>query len=93
MGPVEVSEGVTVGPPGVEVGPLGVGVGVSDAGDCVKVGEGRTVGVDGAGDPIGVGVNVGGGVPPRTVRLAAIDSSAVSTLSPLETRALHSIMV
>lgn len=69
-------------PSGVEVAvadPSGVEVAVADP-SGVEV----TIGV---GDSIGVDV----GVTPVTVRLAAVEGRFVSTLSPLETRAVHSI--
>src|SRR5512145_2170227 len=65
--------------PGMGIG-LAVIVGVGGvSGVDVKVGDG--------GGSAGVGVNVGVGVSPRTLRLPGTDSIAVSTLSPLETRA------
>ena len=72
-------------PSGVDVivaDPLGVDVAVADPS-----------GVDVAvADPSGVAVNVGVTATPTTVRLAApVDGIDVKTLSPLETRAVHSI--
>lgn len=61
---------------------LGVLVGVLEAGVVV-----------GVGDPTDVGVDVGLGVPPRTVRLVETNAISVSTLLPVETRALHSNVV
>lgn len=98
---VAVGVDVTTGPPGVLlgvgvlVGPLGVGVGVSvfGAGEGVKVGVLEAGVVVAVGDPTGVGVNVGVGVPPRTVRLVETNAISVSTLLPVETRARHSNVV
>lgn len=93
-----VGVAVAVGPPGIGVGvcegvavavdPLGVEVGVSEAGGGVEV----CVAV-GVGDPGGVGVDVGVRPLPRTVRLVGMNPIAVSTLFPVETRALHSNVV
>lgn len=78
---VGVCEGVAVA-----VGPPGVAVGVSGAGDGVAV----AVGV---GDSTDVGVTVGVGSFPRIVRLVGMNPIWVSTLLPVETRALHSSAV
>jgi hypothetical protein len=83
-------------PSGVEVAvadPSGVEVAVADpSGVEVAVADpsGVEVNVD-TGDPTGVGVNVAVGVVPTTVRPAPVDGRSVRTLSPLETRAVHSI--
>ncbi len=85
---VEVSVTVGVGDSsGVEVD---VGVDVS-----VGVGDSSGVGVKvGVAVFSGVSVNVGVGVLKAiTVRLAGVEGSALSTPSPLETRATHSIVV
>ena len=94
---VDDSTGVAVGdPPGVDVN---VGTGDStgvEVGDStgVEVGDPPGVAVNvGTGDSAGVGVRVGVGALPRTVRLAAVEGRLVRTLSPLETRTLHSIAV
>ena len=72
-------------PSGVEVAvadPSGVEVAVADpSGVEVNVGE---------GDVSGVGVNVGVAAEPVTVTLVPVDEIDVRTLSPLETRAVHS---
>ena len=91
------STGVEVGDStGVDVGdPPGVAVNVG-TGDSTGVEVGDSPGVDvnvGTGDSAGVGVRVGVGALPRTVRLAAVEGRLVRTLSPLETRTLHSIAV
>src|SRR6185369_3220617 len=63
---------------------------VGDVGVAVNVAVGGTPGVDvGGGGPPGVGVGVG--VLPRITRLAPIKGSSVSTLFPVETRALQSM--
>ena len=87
---VAVQVGVAVDPPGVRLGvgelpvSTGVAVGVFGSGDCVNVGKGVSTGA--VGDAPGVGVDV----LARIFRLPGIKSIAVRTLSPLETRALHS---
>lgn len=81
-----------------------VGVPVSTGAEEVGVGDPPGVGVDvGVSDPAGVGVEVGVavlaavgvgvevGALPITVRLVPVDERLVRILSPLETRAVHSI--
>ena len=80
---VGVCEGVAVGSPGVAVGVLG-------AGEGVKVGVGVSGEVVGVGDSTAVGVDVGVGSFPRTVRVVGMNPIWVSTLLPVETRPLHS---
>lgn len=84
--PVGVEDvGVAV-PVGVEVVgvivPLGVGVAVPAGAEEVGVG---------VGDSPAVGVEVGVGVSPTTVRLVPVEGRLVSILSPFDTRAVHSI--
>jgi hypothetical protein len=106
LGPaVEVDVSVLVG---VSLGPavdvdVGVLVGVSlgpavevDVGVFVGVSLGPPVGVDVGvlvGVALGPAVRVGVAVPPFMVRLVPVDGIWVSTLSPFDTRAVHSIAV
>lgn len=81
--PVGVSVGVDVG--GVTV-PVGVSVGVEVGGVIVPVGVAVSVGVE----EVEVGVDVGVALP-TTVRLVPVEGRLVSTPSPFDTRALHSM--
>ena len=82
-------------PSGVEVAvaePSGVEVAVAEpSGVEVAVAEPSGVEVNvGEGDVSGVGVNVGVEEEPVTVTLVPVDEMVIRTLSPLETRAVHS---
>jgi hypothetical protein len=86
--PVGVDVGVSVGVE--EVGVI-VPVGVEEVGVGVPVSAGaEEVGV-GVGDSAAVGVDVGVGTSPTTVRLVPVEGRLVSILSPFDTRAVHSI--
>ena len=63
---------------------LGAGLGVEAEPPGVVLGVGEKTGVE---------VNVGVGKAPRTLRLVPTEGRGVSTLSPLETRAVHSSAV
>jgi hypothetical protein len=99
MVPVGVEVAGVIVPVGVEVA---VSVGVGDVGvivpvgvEPVEVGVAVSVGVEdvevGVGDSAAVGVEVGVGVPPVTVRLVPVEERLVRILSPFDTRAVHSI--
>ena len=76
---------------GVEEVGVAVPVGVEEVGVGVPVSAGaEEVGV-GVGDSAVVGVEVGVGVLPVTVRLVPVEGRLVSILSPFETRAVHSM--
>ena len=70
-----------------------VAVGVSTGVDDVGVGDPTGVSEVGVGVSKGVGVKLGVGSSPTTVRLVPVDEILVSRLSPLDTRAVHSIAV
>jgi hypothetical protein len=87
-----VSVGVAVSVGVEDVGVI-VPVGVEEVGVGVPVSTGaEEVGV-GVGDSAVVGVEVGVGILPVTVRLVPVEERLVSILSPLDTRAVHSIAV
>jgi hypothetical protein len=101
---VAVSVGVEVGGVMVPVGvAVAVSVGVEEVGVIVpvEVAVAVSVGVEevavGVGDStdvgvaVGVEVEVGVGSSPTTVRLVPVEGRLVSMLSPLDTRAVHSI--
>ena len=90
---VVVSTGVSEVAVGVSTGVSDVAVGVSTGVDDVGVGDSTGVSEVGVGVSKGVGVKLGVGSSPTTVRLVPMDEILVSRLSPLDTRAVHSIAV
>ena len=90
---VAVSTGVSEVAVGVFTGVSAVAVGVSTGVDDVGVGDSTGVSEVGVGVSKGVGVKLGVGSSPTTVRLVPVDEMLVSRLSPLDTRAVHSIAV
>ena len=93
VGPVAVGVGDSPGVDEVGVDSVEVGVAVSSGVGPVAVGVGDSPGVDcvAVGVSIGVDVKVGVGDSPTTGRLVPVAGRLVSRLSPLETRALHSM--
>ena len=87
--PAGVSEVGVTDPTGVSDVGVAVLTGVEDVG----VGEPPGVSEVGMGVSAGVGVDVKVGALPTTVRLVLLEGRDVSTLSPLETRAVHPIAV
>jgi hypothetical protein len=87
---VEVNVGV-----GDSTGVEEVGVAVSTGVEEVGVGDPTGVEEVGVGDSAGVGVCVAVGVDavPTTVRLVPVEGRFVRTLSPFDTRAVHSMAV
>ena len=79
-----VADGVAVSVTGVAVGDT---IGVEDA-----VGVADSTGVE-VGVAVSVGVNVGVGVLPITVKLILVEATWVRILSPLETRTAQSNVV
>ena len=77
----------------VSTGVSEVVVGVSTGVDDVGVGDSTGVSEVGVGVSNGVGVKLGVGSSPTTVRLVPVDGILVRRLSPLDTRAVHSIAV
>ena len=97
LGVSEVAVGVSTGVEDVGVGDSTgvseVAVGVSTGVEDVGVGDSTGVSEVGVGVSKGVGVKLGVGSSPTTVRLVPVDEILVSRLSPLDTRAVHSIAV